>query len=197
MVREDVVTVDERPRRIAVWGAAASGKTTLGRRLGQALGVPHLELDAVHWGPGWEPISTDAFRARVAVEIARDRWVIDGEYFRKVADLIWERADTVIWLDYPLPVLIWRLLWRTVTRVRRREVLWSGNRETWRGAFLSRDSLFLHLLRTERRRRRQRAACAVELIARGVQVVRLRTLREADAWLARVTANWSSEVDSA
>ncbi len=190
MALEREAVAEGRPLRVSVWGAAASGKTTLGQRLARALGAQYLELDAIHWGPGWTPISTEEFRARVAEVAACDRWVIDGEYYRKVGDLVAERADMVVWLDYGRPLLAWRLLRRTVGRVWRREVLWNENRETLRGAFFSRDSLLAYLLRTERARRRQRRARAAELAARGLRVVQLQSPREADAWLARAEAAW-------
>ena len=59
---------------------------------------------------------TDVFRARVAAAIARPTWVADGNY-SKVRDLVWARADTVVWLDYPLPVVVARLVRRTLTRM--------------------------------------------------------------------------------
>ena len=74
--------------------------------------------------------------------------MVSGNY-SKVRDLIWTRADTLIWLDYPFPLVFWRLLRRTIRRVVTQEDLWgSGNRESWRVQFFSRDSLFLWALKT-------------------------------------------------
>jgi hypothetical protein len=73
----------------------------------------------------------------------------------QVRDILWARAQSVVWLDYGLPVIMGRLLGRTVRRVRRREELWSGNRDSWRKAFASRDSLFLWALSSHRRKRRE------------------------------------------
>ncbi len=80
-------------------------------------------------------------------------WVADGGYHGKLGDLVLERAELVVWLDPPLPTVLRRLGARTVRRVRSGEELWGGNRETWRGAFLSRDSLFVWALTTHRPRR--------------------------------------------
>ena len=57
------------------------------------------------------------FRSRVASVVAGDAWVIDGGY-SAVRDLIWPRADTVVWLDYPLTVILPRLVARIVARIR-------------------------------------------------------------------------------
>jgi adenylate kinase family enzyme len=87
-------------QRISVIGATGSGKTTVARRTAEALGVPHIELDALHWEPDWEEAPLEVFRERVSDAIQGERWVVDGNY-SKVRDMVWGRADTVLWLDYP------------------------------------------------------------------------------------------------
>jgi adenylate kinase family enzyme len=85
-------------RRVAVVGNSRSGKTSLGRELARRLAVPFVELDAIHHQPGWRPLPKDEFRRRIAAVVADDGWVIDGNY-SGVQDLVWDRADTVIWFD--------------------------------------------------------------------------------------------------
>ena len=169
-------------RRILVMGASGNGKTTVARALATRLGVPHVELDALHHGPNWTEPTVDEFRARVASAVADDAWVADGDYSSKLGDLVLERADTVIWLDQPLPLILWRLWRRTSRRIRRREELWSGNRESWRGAFWGRESLFAWTVRSHFRKRRTfppRFARHSHL-----EVVRLRSPREVERYLA-------------
>jgi adenylate kinase family enzyme len=117
-----------------VVGTSGSGKSTLASQLADILGVPHLELDAVHHQPGWEPLPTEEFRRIVAARAAADGWVIDGNYGR-VRDLVWARADTVVWLDLPKRTVMGRVVWRTLRRVALRRELWNGNRERWRNFF--------------------------------------------------------------
>jgi adenylate kinase family enzyme len=117
-----------------VVGTSGSGKSTLARELAAILGVPYLELDAVHHQPDWEPLPAGEFRRIVAAEAAADGWVIDGNY-GKVRDLVWARADTVIWLDLPKRTVMRQIVWRTLRRVSRRQELWNGNRERWRNFF--------------------------------------------------------------
>jgi adenylate kinase family enzyme len=167
------------PRKVVVVGTTCSGKTTVARRLAEEHDVPHVELDALHWGPGWSEASTYDFRARVEEALAGDGWVADGGYHGKLGDLVLERADLVVWLDLPLGTILGRLSARTLRRIRGREELWGGNRETWRGAFLSRDSLFLWALKTHRPRRKRYE----ERLAR-YDVVRLRSAAETETWLA-------------
>lgn len=118
-------------RRVSVVGTSGSGKSTLARKLAEILGVPHLELDAVHHQPGWAPLPTDEFRRIIAARAAAGGWVIDGNYGR-VRDLVWARADTVVWLDLPKRTVMRQVVWRTLRRVALRRELWNGNRERWR-----------------------------------------------------------------
>ena len=118
-------------RRVSVVGNSGSGKTTVAAQLAARLGVPHIELDAIRHQPNWEELPDDEFRSRVAALTEADGWVVDGNY-GAVRDLVWSRADTVVWLDLPRLVVARRIVTRSVGRVLRRSELWNGNRETWR-----------------------------------------------------------------
>jgi adenylate kinase family enzyme len=115
-------------RRVSVVGNSGSGKTTVARELAGRLGVEHVELDAVFHLPGWQELDRDAFRAEVAARAAGDAWVMCGNY-SAVVDLVWARADTVVWLDLPRRVVMRRVIGRTVRRSVTRTELWNGNRE--------------------------------------------------------------------
>lgn len=173
-------------RRVSVIGTTGSGKTTFGRALAARLGVPFVELDALFWEANWTPAADEVFRRRVAEAAAGERWVIDGNYSRIARDLVWARADTVVWLDLPLRVTLWRILLRTLRRVRSGEELWSGSRESVRNAFLSRDSLLLFALRTHRGRRgRVTRRLALPEHAH-LRVHRFRSTADAERWRAAV-----------
>lgn len=171
--------------RIAVVGTTGSGKTTLARTLASRLGRPHVELDALHWEPDWQEAPLDVFRERVVDALHRSEWVVDGNY-SQVRDLVWTRADTVVWLDYPLRVILTRLLRRTVRRVVTGEELWNGNRERLRNAF-GRDSIILWALTTYRPRRREYPELFGHPEYAHLRPIRLRSPRETDAWLDQLT----------
>ncbi|HEY9377948.1 MAG TPA: hypothetical protein VIQ02_12730 [Jiangellaceae bacterium] len=127
-------------RRVSVVGNTGSGKTRLAKQLAARLGVPHLELDAIFHQPNWTPLPTDQFRERVAAVVAGDAWVVDGNY-SSVRDLVWQRADTVVWLDLPRSTVMRQLVARTLRRMASGEELWNTNRERWRSLFNADESI--------------------------------------------------------
>ncbi len=169
-------------RRIAIVGSTNSGKTTLARHLAEHRGCPHVELDALHWEPNWTPAPLDVFRQRVGSALDHETWIADGNY-SKVRDIVWARAELLIWLDYGLPLLIGRLLRRTLARIKQQETLWGNNRETW-GALLGRDSLLMWLLTSYRRRRREYPDLLATPAYAHLVVVRLRSPGATRRWLA-------------
>ena len=167
-------------RRVNVVGTRSSGKSTLAIALAERLSVPYIELDALHWEPNSAEAPSEVMRERVRSAIGGETWVVDGNY-SAVRDLVWARADTVVWLDLPLPTILARYATRTVRRLTTRQELWSGNRERL-GFLFGRDSLLWWILGTNRRRRREYPA----LLAARPQItaIRLRSAREARDWLA-------------
>jgi adenylate kinase family enzyme len=170
-------------QRVLVVGASGSGKTTVADALAARLGVPHVELDALHHGPNWAEPDLDEFRARVRAALEGEGWVCDGLYEAKLGTVTFERADTVVWLDLPLRVLLRRLWRRTGTRIRDDIELWSGNKESWRTALVGRESLFVWAVRRHRRLRRDLPRLLAEPKLAHLDVVRLRSEREVAAWL--------------
>jgi adenylate kinase family enzyme len=170
-------------QRIVVVGTPGAGKTTLAEILAQRLGHPFIELDALFWGPNWTAVGTELFRARVAQALAQPCWTVGGNY-SVARDLIWGRADTLIWLDYALPLSMGRLLRRSLRRMITREELWAGNRESWRDLFFSRDSLIYFALKTHYSRRRAFTQALGRPEHAYLTVRQFRSPRQTDAWLA-------------
>jgi len=169
-------------RRIVIAGISGNGKTTLGRRLTQKLGVPFTELDALMHQPGWVPAETETFRREVEAVLDRsDGWVLDGMYQAQLGDLVVRRADTLVWLDQPLPLVLFRLVKRAVKDIVAKRDLFNGNRQTWRYAFFTHDSLVSFAIKSHFKRRREWP----EGIGAppDLEIVRLRSPGEVDRWL--------------
>ena len=167
-------------RKISVTSTTSgSGKTTVGRELARRLDVPFVELDALVHGPDWVETPDDELRRLLEPVLAGDGWVIDGGYRRKIGNLVWEQADLIVWIDLPLRVWMPRLFRRTLRRLRSREELWHGNKETIRTAFFEKDGLFPYAVRGHFRRRQEYHD---ELA--GFRYVHLRSQAEVDAFVA-------------
>lgn len=117
-------------RRVVVVGNSGSGKTTLSARIAAHLGAPHIELDAIRHQAGWVELPDDEFRRVVDERTRCERWLVDGNY-AVVRDIVWPRADCVVWLDLPRREVMKRVVLRTVRRLVLRVELWNGNRERW------------------------------------------------------------------
>jgi adenylate kinase family enzyme len=169
-----------RPRRVLVAGTSGAGKTTLARTVAARLGCPHVELDALHHGPGWTPRAE--FEADVDRFTAGPAWATEYLY-PAVRELLLDRADLLIWLDLPRGLVMRRVIRRTVTRRLRREVLWNGNQEPPLRTFLTDPD---HIVRWAwRMHGLDRVRLAAIAGARpALPVVRLTSRAEVAAWLA-------------
>jgi adenylate kinase family enzyme len=139
-------------KRIAIVGSTGSGKTTLAKRLASSFGARFIDLDDLHWAPGWVELDDAQFRALTERATSVDQWVSSGNY-SPVRDIVWGRADTIIWLDYSFPRTAYQLVRRTIRRCATGEPCCNGNRETWKRQ-LSRHSILLWLLKSYWRNRR-------------------------------------------
>ena len=121
--------------RIVVTGTSGAGKTTFAREIARRLDMPHIELDAINWQPGWRDLQRHdpaEFVRRVTEAVQPEAWVADGNY-GIVHDTLWPRATHLVWLDYERPVIMVRVIARSFRRVVLRNEIWAGtgNIERW------------------------------------------------------------------
>lgn len=173
-------------RRVLVAGISGCGKTTLARRLSVLIGVPHIELDALHHGPGWT-VRPD-FERDVAGFAATDGWVVDSFGYPSVRDLLWARVDTVVWLDLPRRTVMWRVLRRSALRAATRRELWNGNRERF-ADWLDPEHPIRWAWSQHAGRRIEIGRRLAEPRHAHLRAVRLRSPAQARRWLATVERN--------
>ncbi|MGW6421667.1 hypothetical protein ACWF82_03240 [Nocardia sp. NPDC055053] len=172
-------------RRISVVGTSGSGKSTLARRISRMLDIPYVELDAIHHQAGWTPMAEPEFRAAVSERTGGDAWVVDGNYRGKLGDLVWRRADTVVWLDLPKPIVMAQIVRRTVGRALTRRELWNGNRERWRDmlSFDPQRSVILWAWTTHAQNRIRYQTAQIDPAYQDLDFVRLSSRRAVRAFL--------------
>ena len=197
MTGRDPATTLQDCHRILILGRTGSGKTTLARELAGLVDVPHVELDSLYFGPSFSTAPLPVLRERTSAAIAGERWVTDGNK-KAVRDLVWPRADTVVWLDYPVAVSLWRLgkraVWRTSKIKAEASDPSSSSSSSSGGAapsvprqMLSAAKGVLTALRSHRGQRREYPLMFARPENQHLAVVRLRSPRATRRWLARIT----------
>jgi adenylate kinase family enzyme len=170
-------------QRVVVVGASGSGKSTLARSLAARLRVALVELDAIHHGADW--VARPTFAQDVDEATRGMAWVVDGNY-AAVRDLLWSRADTVVWLDLPQWLVEWRVIRRSLVRWIRRTELWNGNREPSPLGWLAPEHPVRWSWTKHGEYRVRYAARFADPAWAGLSRIRLRSRREVRAFLQRV-----------
>lgn len=136
--------------KINIIGTSGSGKSTLARRIATELSLPYIEMDRLYWRPDWQGTPDEVLLKTLAETLAATSgWVLDGNYNR-TRPVKWREVDLVVWVDCGFA----RTLWQAVTRAFRRawlqQELWpgTGNRESFRRSFFSRESIIIWTLKT-------------------------------------------------
>ena len=167
------------PRRVLVAGTSGSGKSTLAARIAREAGLPYTEIDALFHGPDWTP--RPEFDDEVAALAGSEQWVTEWQY-APARPVLAARADLVVGLDLPRPIVMPRVVHRTVRRRIRHEELWNGNREApLRTILTDRDHIVRWAWRTHAQHAQRMAALAAELP--DLTIVRLRSTGAVERWL--------------
>ena len=161
--------------RILVIGCCGSGKSTLSKQLGAILHLPVVHLDQLYWRPGWVEASAEEFDRKLALELQKEQWIMDGNFSRTLP-LRLKRADMVVFLDFPAVRCVWGVIKRVAaTHGRVRDDMADGCPERLDWDFL------WYTWNFNRRHRKKLETTLQEYPA--VQVVRLKNRREVKAFL--------------
>jgi adenylate kinase family enzyme len=166
--------------KINVIGTSGSGKTTLARRLAKHLDVAYIEMDALYWRPNWQGVSDEELLALLGEKLnATPGWVLDGNYNR-TRSVKWQNVDMVVWVDYGFARTLRQAVMRAMKRAWHKKELWpgTGNRESFRQSFFSRESILLWTLKTWRSNRARYEADLADPAFAHIRFVRLRSPRQ-------------------
>ena len=175
----------ENLRRIVVVGTSCSGKTTFAANLASIVNRKHIELDAIYWLPDWVERPKDEFLDLVAKETEGNAWISDGNYTR-AREIVWRRATAIIWLNYSFPRTFYQSLNRTTRRILSGEKMFSGNCETFRQTFTSRDSILLWVLTSYHEKRREYTKLLGEEKPSNKEIFIFRHPKQAEEFLRQV-----------
>ncbi|TVQ27683.1 MAG: hypothetical protein EA383_02055 [Spirochaetaceae bacterium] len=177
--------------RIHIYGNSCSGKSTLAEKLAHAYGLRCVDLDRINWQPDWVALATtdpDLFITRINEETEGDEWIVAGSYTRFCRQTFWPRLQTIIWLDLPVPVLLWRVVKRSWRRWRTQELLWGTNRERfWPHLKVwNRDSLIWWIVSQSRNKRETLLRVMADPRYTHIRVIRIRSVRELEFFCAAI-----------
>lgn len=200
--RETTSPHDAPLARVVILGSAGAGKSTLGLHLHQLLasvGVHNelIEFDDLSWLDDWVSRPTEELRRLIEERVTRhERWIVVGNY-SACRDIVWPRATTLIWLDYSLPIVLWRVISRTFRRVYTGEELFGTNNVETLSRALSRDSIIWWSLSTWARRRRDYPLLFARPEHRHLELLRMRHPPQTERWLEEIHALFRSYHDPA
>ncbi len=173
--------------KILIVGTSGSGKTTLARYLSKKIQIQDVELDQLFWQPNWVETPQSEFREKILKAISNSSgFVIHGNY-NKVRDITWKNSDIVIWLDYPKWLVMWRVFKRSIHRILKQEVLWAGNKESFKKTFFTKDSIIRWAWVTYSIRKQQYETLFSNPEYDHLKVVRLKNQSELDSFLEHLS----------
>ena len=165
--------------RINIVETTGCGKSTFGRLLAEKMNAPYIQLDELHWKPNWTESTDEELFPKLEHALSSDRWVLDGNYTRTIP-IAWKRVQTVIYLDLPFLIVLYRIIRRSLLRGIKNEELWHGNKETlWKHLF-TRDSMILWTIRHFPKNRKRYTELSEKSEYSHIKFVRLRSRKEVE-----------------
>lgn len=166
-------------------GPSCSGKSTLAASIADRLGLRFIELDALFWKPNWTEPAEAEFAETLRTASAGGDWVMAGNYFRHTSEHVWDEIETVVWLDFPLRIVLPRIVRRSWRRHRNNELLWGTNHERfwpmwkiWR-----KESLLGYTISRHRQYGERLGGAQEDARFAHIRWVRLKGPKEVDRWL--------------
>ena len=168
-------------QRTVVFGLTGVGKTTMARRIAEEFAMPVIDIDSLRREAGKSTAPEETFSRLIVESVKADNWIIDGSY-TSVQDIIWSRADAIVWLDFPFWVfcsrLIKRSLYRTFIRKNSEKPVKGRNQPARERALTYLQAIFTGHIRRQRYFATLYSSKNVHL-----HIIRLFSPKDADLWL--------------
>jgi len=177
--------------KINIIGTSGSGKSTLGRRMAAELALPYIEMDRLYWRRDWQGTPDEVLLETLANTLAAEPgWVLDGNYNR-TRSVKWREVDWVVWVDRGFTRTLWQAVTRAFKRAWHQQELWpgTGNRESFRRSFFSRESIIIWTIKTWRSNRERYEADMKNPQYAHIQFVRITRRQEADALISSLKSH--------
>ncbi|MRS15827.1 adenylate kinase [Enterobacteriaceae bacterium RIT691] len=171
--------------KINVVGTSGVGKSTLARRVAAVVDAPYIEMDTLYWRERWQGVSDEVLFTTLTNRLSETEcWVLDGNYNR-TRPIKWRDVDVIVWVDYGFWRTLRQAVSRAFTRAWTQKELWpgTGNHESFRRSFLSRDSIILWTLKTWHKNRQRYLADTQDPQFSHLTFIRLRTQAQTEAFL--------------
>ena len=174
---------DQTGLRLLIIGANGAGKSVLARRLSEIYGIRHIELDRLFWKPEWEKSSVEEFVEKIKFELDKNNeWIVDGNYYRMIGDVVWKDANVIIWLDYGMGLVARRVIGRTIKNIIQKRKLFDNNVDTFKRMLTPKDSIIVWSLKTFSRKRRKYKFLFENHSDEGVEFLRFRKPGEVEEY---------------
>jgi adenylate kinase family enzyme len=184
----------DEPLRVCIIGGSGAGKSTLASQLAAALRLEHIELDAIHWQPGWIRPTNEEFHKNIEEAISKSEeriknnefngWVADGNH-KQAKEIFWTKCTTVVWLDYSWTVITLRLAVRTVLNLIFKRPMCNGNYESFKNVILNPDAPLYWVKAVQEHNRREFPRAFEKL--ENMTIYRLRTPQDCETWIKSFT----------
>ena len=166
-------------KKVLVIGSGGAGKSTFSRRLGELTGIEVIHLDKIHWRPNWTEPSKEEWREIVENSLRGEAWIMDGNYSGTIEMRI-AASDTVIFLDLPRVVCVYRILKRVALSYgKTRPDMAEGCREQF-------DWKFIKWVWDYATRSKPKIENLLEKYQNEKTIIRLRSKREVEEFLAKL-----------
>lgn len=117
--------------RYLIIGCSGSGKSTLAKQIATLCQIPYINTDKLYWQSDWSIVSNEEVLA--AIDFEAESYVLDGNFVSS-RDRVWSKVDTIVWLDYSLPLVMYQLIFRNMGWWLSGSAPWTGTRMSFRRA---------------------------------------------------------------